>query len=89
MVTVTFTAQLQRYVDCPRRQVEAATLAEALARVFEHSPLARGYILDDQGGLRQHVAVFIDGVRARDRRGLADALAPGAEVHVLQALTGG
>lgn len=89
MVTVTFTSHLQRHVDCPRQQVEAATLGEALARVFERNPQARGYILDDQGGLRQHVAVFIDGERALDRRHLGDALAPAAEVHVLQALTGG
>jgi len=89
MVTVTFTSHLQRHVDCPRQQVEAATLGEALERVFERNPRARGYILDDQGGLRQHVAVFIDGARARDRRQLGDALAPAAEVHVLQALTGG
>lgn len=89
MATVTFTSHLQRHVDCPRQQVDGATLGEVLGRVFERNPQARGYILDDQGGLRQHVAVFIDGRPARDRRGLGDALAAGAEVHVLQALTGG
>ena len=49
----------------------------------------RGYVLDDQGHLRANVVVFIDGRRCQDRHGLADALAPGAKVHVLQALSGG
>jgi molybdopterin synthase sulfur carrier subunit len=89
MATVTFTAHLQRHLRCPRQRVEATTLAEALERVFDSEPAARGYILDDQGGLRPHVAVFIDGQRARDRQRLSDALSPDAEVHVLQALTGG
>ena len=89
MVTVTFTAHLQRHLDCPRHELQAGTLGEALAQIFEAQPQARGYILDDQGALRTHVAVFIDGQRARDRQGLGDALQPGSQVHVLQALTGG
>lgn len=89
MVTVTFTAHLQRHLDCPRHVLRASTLAEALAQVFAANPRARGYLLDDQGALRPHVAVFIDGRRAADRRGLSDPLRPEAEVHVLQALTGG
>ena len=62
MVTVTFTAHLQRHVDCPRHALQAATLAEALEQVFRTNPQARGYLLDDQGALRAHVAVFIDGL---------------------------
>lgn len=89
MVTVTFTAHLQRHVQCPRYELQATTLAEALEQIFEANPPARGYLLDDQGALRAHVAVFIDGQRARDRQRLGDALRPEAEVHVLQALTGG
>ena len=51
MVSVTFTAHLQRHVDCPRHVLQAATLAEALEQVFKTSPRARGYLLDDQGRL--------------------------------------
>ncbi len=90
MVTVTFTSHLQRHVSMPRHELaQASTLREALAQVFAAHPQARGYVLDDQGGLRTHVAVFIDGRRARDRSGLGDALQPDSQVHVLQALTGG
>lgn len=90
MVTVTFTSHLQRHVSVPRHELaQAATLGEALAQVFAAHPQARGYILDDQGGLRAHVAVFIDGRRARDPKRLGDPLKSDSQVHVLQALTGG
>lgn len=89
MAHLQFTAQLHRYVDTPQLDCTAATLGEALSQAFEINPRLRGYILDEQGHLRQHVAVFIDGQKARDRAGLADPLQPQSQVHVLQALSGG
>lgn len=89
MAHLQFTSQLQRYVDTPQIECVADTLGEALSKAFELNPRLRGYILDDQGHLRQHVAVFIDGRKARDRDGLADRLRPQSQVHVLQALSGG
>jgi hypothetical protein len=49
----------------------------------------RGYVLDDQGALRRHVAVYVNGLPARDRVGLSDPVGPRDEIHVFQALTGG
>ncbi|UXH79679.1 MoaD/ThiS family protein [Roseateles amylovorans] len=89
MAHLEFTAQLHRYVDTPKLDCEAATLADALGQAFDLNPRLRGYILDEQGQLRPHVAVFIDGQRARDRQTLADPLSPSARVYVLQALSGG
>lgn len=48
-----------------------------------------GYIVDDQGALRKHLAVFIDGRPIRDRQRLSDALAADSRVYVVQALSGG
>jgi sulfur carrier protein ThiS len=89
MVTVSFTYFLQRYVECPTVQVTARTVREALHAVFERTPRARGYILDDQGALRQHVVVFVNGRPIRDRAAQGDELADGADVYVMQALSGG
>ncbi len=89
MAHVEFTAQLHRYVDTPKLDCDAPTLGEALARAFDVNPRLRAYILDDQGHLRTHVAVFIDGHRARDRLGLSDPLTAQSKVYVLQALSGG
>ncbi|WP_423594614.1 MoaD/ThiS family protein [Roseateles sp. MS654] len=89
MAHVEFTSQLHRYVDTPRLDCDARTLGEALTLAFDSNPRLRGYILDDQGHLRTHVAVFIDGQRARDRHQLSDPLTAQSKVYVLQALSGG
>ncbi len=80
-----FTSHLQRHVSCAEADVPGATVAAALDAVFRSQPQVRGYVLDEQGELRKHVIVFVDGRRAR----LADAVSAGAAIHVMQALTGG
>jgi len=89
MPSLAFTSQLQRFTEAPELRTSAATLREALDAAFDVNPRLRHYIVDEQGHLRQHVAVFIGGRRAVDRVGLSDALAPDDKVYVLQALTGG
>lgn len=89
MPTVSFTTALRRFLPAPSVQVEAATVGDALAIVFTSSPRLRGYILDDQGALRRHVAVYVNGWPVRDRAGLSDPVAPDDQVYVFQALSGG
>lgn len=89
MPRVVFTANLQRHVACPPAEVAGATVREALDAVFAGNPRARGYVLDDQGELRQHMTVFVDGEMLRDRAGLSDPVGPASEVYVMQALSGG
>jgi sulfur carrier protein ThiS len=86
---VVFTRQLERFLEAPSATVEGATLSEALAAVFAARPVLRGYVLDDQGALRRHVAVYINGQPAKDRAGLGDRVGPDDEIYVFQALTGG
>ena len=61
MPTVTFTRALERFLEAPSVTVDAATLAEALDAVFADRPALRGYVLDDQGAVRRHVAIYING----------------------------
>lgn len=89
MVIVSFTANIQRHVDCPDQTVHAATVREALEAVFAGNPRARSYVLDDQGALRKHMAVFVDGRQIVDRSGLSDELTSDSRVYVFQALSGG
>ena len=89
MPRVVFTSNLQRHVSCPETQVAAGTVRTALAQVFAAQPQARGYVLDEQGHLRKHVVVFVDGQRVRDRERLDDLVRESSEVYVMQALTGG
>jgi hypothetical protein len=46
-------------------------------------------VLDEQGALRQHVAVYVDGRLVKDRSGLTDSVGPHDEIYVFQALSGG
>ena len=89
MPLVRFTANIQRHVACPPLHVEGATLRELLDGYFATNPRARGYVLDEQGRLRHHMAVFIDGRQLDDRRTLGDRVPPDAVVDLVQALSGG
>ena len=89
MPHLAFTPQLHRFLATPELTSAATTLRAALDDAFAVNPRLRGYVLDDQGHLRAHVAVFIDGRRCSDRIALADALRPESRVYVLQSLTGG
>jgi molybdopterin converting factor small subunit len=86
---VVFTSNLQRHIQCAESRVTASTVGAALAQVFAEQPQARGYVLDEQGHLRKHVVVFVDGRRVRDRKRLSDPVGESSEVYVMQALTGG
>jgi molybdopterin synthase sulfur carrier subunit len=89
MPTVLFTSALQRFLRVPSAQVTGATIAEALAAVFASEPRLRGYVLDDQGALRRHVAIYVNGRPISDRARLTDAVAQDDEIYVFQALSGG
>ena len=89
MATVRFTRNIQRHVACPTREVAGATVREVFEAYFAGNELARGYVLDDVGKLRHHMAAFIDGQQIDDRERLSDPVAPGAVIDIVQALSGG
>ncbi len=85
MPRVVFTSNLQRHVSCPARDAAGETVSAVLQEVFDQEPQIRGYVLDEQGELRKHVFIFVDGQRAR----LSNPVGENSEIYVLQALTGG
>jgi hypothetical protein len=87
--TVSFTRALERFLEAPSATVEGATVSAALAAVFATRPALRGYVFDDQGMLRRHVAVYVNGRLVTDRFGLTDPVGPYDEIYVFQALSGG
>lgn len=89
MARITFTPHLQRFLDAPARDVDAATVAAALTQVFADNPRLRGYLLDERGAVRQHVTIFVDDTPIRDRAALTDPVGEQSEIFVLQALSGG
>ena len=89
MPTVRFTDNIQRHVECPTRDVAGANVREVLEAYFRANTRARGYVLDDQGRLREHMAIFINGSQLRDRVGLTDVVPADGVIDVIQALSGG
>ena len=89
MAKVSFTSALRRFLPAPSSQVEGRTVGAALAEVFASRPTLRGYVLDDQGALRRHVAVYVNGEPVHDRARLSDAVGSHDEIYVFQAFSGG
>ena len=89
MAKLIFTQQLCRFTEVPEVSTSALSLRDALEAAFALNPRLRDYVLDEQGHLRFHVVIFIDGHRVRDHVHLNDVLRPESNVHILQALSGG
>jgi len=89
MPRVAFTPNLQRHLPCPPGRAEGETVRQVLETVFGGNPRLRSYLLDDQGRLRRHVVVYVNGRAVADRERLSDRVAEEDEVFVFQALTGG
>jgi hypothetical protein len=70
-------------------EVEAGSLRAALESAFSAHPTLRGYVVDESGTVRQHVAVFVDGQSIADKSALDVALGPRTEIYIMQALSGG
>ena len=89
MAKVFFTANLRRHVDCSTMEAEGVSVAEVLARVFAKQDRLGAYVLDDQGALRKHMTILIDGRRLKDIEQLSDPVTNTSEIWVMQALSGG
>ena len=89
MPLVAFTHNLQRHVACPPCAVDGVTVRESLDAAFALYPKLRGYVLDEHGALRFHMAIFVDGSPITDRRGLSDPVSETGKIFVMQALSGG
>lgn len=89
MPRLTLPQVLQRHLSCPPLDVAGGSVRAVLEAAFVVYPTLRGYLVEDDGSLRRHVAVFVDGRPVRDRRSLSDRVPATARVDVLQALSGG
>ncbi len=89
MTAITFAKAFRRHVDCPDDNVDGATVGDALDDYFARHPAVRSYVLDDEGSLRRHVTVFVDGDQVDHLRGPATAVGDTSVIHLFQALSGG
>ena len=86
-VVLTLPAAFANLFPGSARRVElpAATVGEALDALNARWPGMRDRICDSTPAIRRHMNVFVDGRRAT----LQTPLAPGADVMVMTAISGG
>ena len=89
MPTVSFAPALTRHVPCAPQEVDASSVRAALDAAFQAAPPLRHYVLDEQGGVRKHVALFVNGEMLLRQEALERPLAQRDQLMVIQALTGG
>ena len=68
-----------------RCEVEATTVAEAIAALDAGTPGLRNRLVDSGPAVREHINVFVDGVQAD----LDTPLRDGSTIHVIPAVSGG
>ncbi|MFO0844867.1 MAG: hypothetical protein U0797_21130 [Gemmataceae bacterium] len=85
MPTIVLAGPIARYLPSPHLgetsfRVGGATVREAVEQLCSQIPQLRGYVLDDQGALRHHVAVFVNGVVVHDKHSLAEPVPADGEI---------
>ena len=70
-----------------RREIEldGATVVDVLRALEREHPDVRGWILDEQGNIREHINVFVNKEYGREET----ALGQNDRVHILPAISGG
>jgi molybdopterin converting factor small subunit len=86
MATVRLRAPLSELAGGKRElSLDGATVADVLRALEEAHPDVKGWILDEQGNIREHINVFVNKEYGREQT----ALGPDDQVHILPAISGG
>ena len=85
MATVTLRAPLKQRVGAASLEVEGGTVAEVVRALEAQAPAIKGWVTDDQGRVRRHVNVFVNGEPATD----GDPVATDDRIDIIHAITGG
>jgi len=87
MITVRVPSPLRSYTaGAARVSAHGASVAELLAALEERHAGMRFRIIDEQDRIRPHIRIFINQSEVTT---LTQPLAPGDEVHLICALSGG
>lgn len=89
MPRIAFTRHLQAVGPCEPVEYAGSTVGELLQAMSADYPRLKGYLLDDQGRVRKHIAIFVDGTLRPRQSALSLPVGAASEVYVFQALSGG
>ena len=77
---------LRSYTERAEVDASGATLGAVLSELERLYPGIRFRIIDEQDRIRRHIRIFVNGAQLRE---LAQPLAAGDELVIVQALSGG
>lgn len=77
---------LRSYTQSSLAKACGATLDEVLIDLDRQYSGIRFRVIDEQGRVRRHIRIFVNGISAS---ALSQAMLPGDEVVIVQALSGG
>ncbi len=77
---------LHSYTQSSRVAASGSTLDEVLVDLERQYPGIRFRMIDEQGQVRRHMRIFVNGVSAN---ALSQTMQPDDEVVIVQALSGG
>ena len=87
MITIHIPQQLRSYTaGATQVQARGRTVDEALTHLNDRFPGIRFRVIDEQGRIREHMRVFVDGERVRE---VGANVTERGEVHIFGALSGG
>ena len=90
MIRVEFTSLLKRFFpNLTSLSIEANSVAELISELDVKYPGLSAYLIQEHGGLRKHVNIFVNGCMIKDRVNLSDSLLHNDKVNIIQALSGG
>ena len=85
MAQVMLRAPLSELCGGRSHDVDGGTVREVLVALEHAHPPIAGWVLDEQGRIREHVNVFVNGTQGEEQTAVGDV----DRVHVLPAITGG
>ena len=85
MAQVMLRAPLSELCGGRAHAIPGGTVGEVLGALEREYPPIAGWVLDEQGRIREHVNVFVNGTQGEERT----PVQPDDHVHVLPAITGG
>ncbi len=91
MPKISFTSALKRFFPDLKEEIQlpGSKVSEILKNLENKYPGITDYLVDEEGQLRKHINIFVDGQLIQDRRELSDVLKEEDEVLIFQALSGG
>lgn len=89
MARIACTPKLENIGPVEPVSCQGATVQELIDELADDYPRLKSYVLDDQGRVRKHIAIFIDGALQPRESVLACRVFDDNEVYIMQALSGG